>query len=81
MSLESAIDNLSSVVARNASNSAVAEIIRQRDAWQAESEKQRARAETYERWHRERGVENARLGRVISSLRGVITRMKKRSVA
>jgi hypothetical protein len=79
MSLENAVQRLACAVEQG--NPAVAEIIRQRDYWKAEAETQRSQKERYEKWYRDRGEENVRLGRVIYSLRGVITRMKRQRTA
>lgn len=76
MSLEDAVDRLVNVLGSRERDVAVKEIIRQRDDALAKFHAAKNSAEMYERWYGERVKENARLGRVVSALRGVVTRMK-----
>lgn len=78
MNLEQAILELAEAVKRNGSNAAVAELIRQRDSWQQDSANNKNRAEMYQRWYRESQTRNEKLSRVISALRGTVTRMKRK---
>jgi hypothetical protein len=77
MSLEDAVFQLASAVSRNQQGAAVAEIIRQRDAWQAQSVRDARDAKFYEERRNEYWKELQHHICVNSSLRGVITRMKK----
>lgn len=79
MALEDAIRELARAVATNEEGRAVAEIIRQRDTWQKESDRLRTDRDYWKMRKEEIEKDNLRMGRVISSLRGVITRMKKKA--
>ena len=78
MSMEDAIHRLANAIGMAGEQSAVAEIIRQRDAALKDAAYQKSQKEMYDRWNDEKRQENARLGRVISALRGTITRMKRK---
>lgn len=79
MSLEDAVQRLVNVLGTQEPNAAVREIIRQRDEAQQNFAAARRSAETYERYYLECDARYAKLNRVVSSLRGVITRMKRAS--
>ena len=72
MSLEDAVNRLTEAVQmqNNRNDAAVAEIIRQRDAWKKQSERDSTGAKYYLKMKHEQ--------RVNASLRGVITRMKRK---
>lgn len=79
MAMEDAINRLACAVERNNESMAVAEIIRQRNAWQTAYEEAKRNHEYYERRFRDQQTECQRIARSNNSLRGVVTRMKKKA--
>ena len=80
MSLEDAVFQLSQAVSRNQQGAAVEEIIRQRDVWKAQSERDARDAKFYEERRNEYWKDLQHQIRVNSSLRGVITRLKNAKI-
>jgi hypothetical protein len=78
MSLESAVERLAYAVEDQAQNSAVAEIIRQRDAALKERDRWKSDAEYYQKGRDERYTQLEHERRVSAALRGVITRMRSK---
>lgn len=78
MSLEDAVQRLANAVAMH-DDTAVKEIIRQRDNALARLAGAESSGSRYEKWYEQEKTENVRLGRVISALRGAITRMKNKA--
>lgn len=77
MAIEDAINRLAEAVLRNQQGAAVAEIIRQRDAWQKQAEQWKRDADFYLAGRSEHYKSAEHHRKVAASLRGVITRMKK----
>ena len=80
MSLEDAVNRLTEAVQmqNNRNDAAVAEIIRQRDAWKKQSERDSTGAKYYLNGRNEYYNRMKHEQRVNASLRGVITRMKRK---
>lgn len=78
MSIESALERLAQAMELHASNSAVAEIIRQRDAWQRQAEIYKRDLDYAEKRREELYKFGMRTSRKNAALRGVITRMKRK---
>jgi len=81
MSLEAAMERLAVAVERNTGNAAVAEIIRQRDAWQKRAESLERERNYHSNRRDELWKDGERMGRRIAALRGTITRMKRQRKA
>ena len=81
MALEDAIVRLARAVELQGEASAVAEIIRQRNAAQKEAGELRQSRDYYERRMSEEYEAGLRLNRQITALRAVVTRMKNKAAA
>lgn len=77
MSLEDQITRLTNVISMSQEGSAVAEIIRQRDAAQKWAKQCESDAEYYRQRSSEHYNKRIKVERQCAALRGVITRMKK----
>lgn len=76
MSLEDAVHRLANAVGMQ-EQTAVKEIIRQRDSALSDFANMKSRSEMYQRWYEDKKRDCEHLGRVIASLRGVVTKMKR----